>query len=114
MPHDPKISFLYFFAGLQCGGFWIRSKQSGYSAYLFLQPPKRAGRSFFHNARSSLSSCLHFEFYRIASANLRPMANHEEIHEKPPFFKHWKSFYWLLVIWLVVQIIVYYIITKSV
>jgi hypothetical protein len=37
----------------------------------------------------------------------------EEIQEKPPVFKSWKGWYWLLMAVLVIQIIVYLMITQS-
>ncbi len=37
----------------------------------------------------------------------------EEIQEKPPVFKSWKGWYWLLMAVLAIQIIVYLIITQS-
>lgn len=37
----------------------------------------------------------------------------EEIQEKPPVFKSWNGWYWLLMVVLAVQIIVYLIITQS-
>jgi hypothetical protein len=33
--------------------------------------------------------------------------------ETPPIFKKWKSWYWLLSVVLVIQIIVFYLITES-
>ncbi len=32
--------------------------------------------------------------------------------DKPPFFKRWRTFYWLVIAALVVQIILFYGITK--
>lgn len=37
----------------------------------------------------------------------------EEIQEKPPVFKSWKGWYWLLMAVLAIQIIVYLMITQS-
>jgi len=37
----------------------------------------------------------------------------EEIEEKPPVFKYWKGWYWLLMAVLAIQVIVYLIITQS-
>lgn len=37
----------------------------------------------------------------------------EEIEEKPPVFKSWKGWYWLLMAVLAIQVIVYLIITQS-
>ncbi len=35
----------------------------------------------------------------------------EVAQEKPPFFKHWRGMYALLAIVLVLQVVIYYIIT---
>lgn len=36
----------------------------------------------------------------------------ESTIDKPPFFKSWKGMYWLVVVNLAVQVIVFYILTQ--
>ena len=36
----------------------------------------------------------------------------ESIHNKPPFFKSWSGMYWLVVVSLIFQIVVFYFLTQ--
>ncbi len=35
------------------------------------------------------------------------------IEEKPPFFKSWQAWYWLVLVVMLAQVIVYFLISKS-